>query len=635
VLFGVTGVIPWVFSIVKKLFQNTRITLPVLLFSKKDGFLLFLCSVFAIWALIGLIVPSQLIASSPQEFSFIDSYTTPLFFVGNTAIQAFGLFVFWPFCLYMLFSPKTKKIFGLCFFLILLCAICNVFLFPGNYGLISVMLEFDNNPSHNSRDILINSLTLLAFIAAGLVFFFKIKKQILLAIPVLCIVSFFGMFIQNANIIQRSFRDVAAFYNPKEMKQQQTVEPIFHLSKTGKNVVVIMLDRAISVLMPYIFEESPELKDIYDGFVYYPNSVSFNAYTRIGAPPIFGGYESTPEEINKRSDVSIKEKHNEALLMMPHIFSDAGYSVVATDSPYANYASKPDMRIYDGLPNVKGYITDSVYTDIWIKDHNLPLPKVSDILKRNVLWYSIFRAVPEPLRAGIYMKGDWNAPIANRSLRLTLNGYSVLDYLPQLTDSNADTENTALLITNNTTHETSFLQAPDYVPATVVTNYGTSRFGKEPAYHINAASIKRLASWFQYLKDNELYDNSRIILVSDHGPTPNFVTKIGLPFNVDQYNPLLMVKDFNAHGQLRTDMSFMTNADVPSLALKDLIDNPINPFTGNPITDENKKRPLYIAMSGSIHLSASVATQFVLNPKEDYYVHDNIFDPNNWKGVEK
>jgi hypothetical protein len=132
-----------------------------------------------------------------------------------------------------------------------------------------------------------------------------------------------------------------------------------------------------------------------------------------------------------------------------------------------------------------------------------------------------------------------------------------------------------------------------------------------------------------------LYDNSRIILVSDHGPEPNFVTKIGLPFNVDQHNPLLMAKDFNADGLLQTDMTFMTNADVPVIALKGLIDNPVNPFTGNKITDENKKTPLYIAISGDIHLGDPDVTQFVLNPREDYYVHDNIFDPNNWERAEK
>jgi hypothetical protein len=34
-------------------------------------------------------------------------------------------------------------------------------------------------------------------------------------------------------------------------------EPVFHFSRVGKNVLVIMLDQSISGYVPYIFEEKP------------------------------------------------------------------------------------------------------------------------------------------------------------------------------------------------------------------------------------------------------------------------------------------------------------------------------------------------------------------------------------------
>ncbi|MGP1367747.1 MAG: hypothetical protein ACTTKX_00640 [Treponema sp.] len=107
-----------------------------------------------------------------------------------------------------------------------------------------------------------------------------------------------------------------------------------------------------------------------------------------------------------------------------------------------------------------------------------------------------------------------------------------------------------------------------------------------------------------------------------------------MPFEQDQFNAFLMVKDFNAKGSIKTDMNFMSNADVPSLALKDLIDNPVNPFTGNPITQDAKNKPLYIAMSGT-QLLGTNAYQFLLDSKKDFYVHDNLFDPKNWVPVEQ
>ncbi len=41
------------------------------------------------------------------------------------------------------------------------------------------------------------------------------------------------------------------------------------LSKNGKNVVVLMLDRGINEYIPYIMNEKPELKEQFDGFTYY------------------------------------------------------------------------------------------------------------------------------------------------------------------------------------------------------------------------------------------------------------------------------------------------------------------------------------------------------------------------------
>jgi hypothetical protein len=505
----------------------------------------------------------------------------------------------------------------------------DVFVFPGNYGIISVSFVYNGSIGHSSREILINTASLVVlFIAVFLFYRLKYKKIIPVLIS-LCIFSLAVLSAINFHKINSEFSLLQQYY-VKENKKIEQISPIASLSRTGKNVVVIMLDRAISVFVPFIFDEYPDLREKYSGFVFFPNTVSFNGYTRIGSPPIFGGYEYTPEAINQRNTVPLVEKHNEALLMMPRILSENRFSVCVTDPPYANYNQKSDLSIFEPYENIDAYITDSKYTDLWIEDHGLKLQGQSATIKRNMLWYSLLKGLPLFFRQPVYMDGTWCSPTTDHRLRLTLNGYSVLDYLPKLISITNEEKNAALIMTNNTTHEGSFLQAPDYFPVINVTNYGSGRFAKEHAYHVNAAALKRLAEWFDILKKEKLYDNTRIILVSDHGPEPNFVTKIGLPFNVDQFNPLLMVKDFNADGAIKTEQTFMSNADIPSLALKDLVDDPKNPFTGQHISIDRKKDPLYIAISGSIHLSGRVATQFALNPNKDYYVHNNIFDAKNW-----
>jgi len=617
--------LPWFFVIFRKqIFRIINIE-----YESDKSLSIFLISVFLIWTLFGLFIPSQLIASSPQEFSFVDNYTTPIFFLFNTALQVFGLFIFWTVCLYLIFPNNIKKYFSVFFLAISIDMLINVFLFPGNYGIISINFIYNSSPSHSIRESLFNLFVLLIPFAASFLLYMRKNKNIILIPLSLFIFSLLSISIVNIVKINNSFNELKTYY-VKEQKETQEVLPIFSLSRTGKNVVVIMLDRSISVFMPFIFEESPELKEIYSGFTFYPNTVSFNGYTRIGSPPIFGGYEYTPEEINKRANISLVEKHNQALLLLPRIFNDNGFSVCVTDSPYANYNWKSDLSIFNDYPNINAYITDSKYTDLWLMEHKILLPKTEDIIKRNMLWYSILKGLPLFIRQPIYMDGSWCSPESGQRLRLTLNGYAVLDYLPRLTEITERNTNTALIMTNNTTHEGSFLQAPQYVPKITITNYGNTSFAKEHAYHINAAAIKRLADWFDFLKRENVYDNTRIILVSDHGPEPNFITKIGLPFNVDQFNPLLMVKDFNADGEIKTDTAFMSNADVPYLSLNNIIENPVNPFTGNKISDERKKEPLYIAISGSIHITDKNDSQFILNPKIDYYVHDNIFNAENW-----
>jgi hypothetical protein len=316
---------------------------------------------------------------------------------------------------------------------------------------------------------------------------------------------------------------------------------------------------------------------------------------------------------------------------MPTLFSASEFSVVITDPPYADGNWIPDLRIFDNEDS--GYITDGAYTGLWLERNNIVLTSHSEVLKRNILWYSIFRQIPLAFRQAVYFTGSWCSPSSGYSMRRFLNGYAVLDYLDELTGFEPKKENSLLLMTNNTAHESWFLQAPLYKPQLIVTDYGKSPFSREIRYHANAAAIKRLSEYFDFLKLHEVYDNTRIILVSDHGLLDtSYVTKTGLPFHVDHFNPLLLVKDFNAKGGMKTDMTFMSNADVPVLALKDLIENPVNPFTGNAITAEYKNNPLLI-VTDRIHNRNE--TEIDLNPKNTYYIHDNIFDEKNWKKPEK
>jgi arylsulfatase A-like enzyme len=145
------------------------------------------------------------------------------------------------------------------------------------------------------------------------------------------------------------------------------------------------------------------------------------------------------------------------------------------------------------------------------------------------------------------------------------------------------------------------------------------------------AAMLQLAEWFDYMRENDVYDNTRIILVSDHGRDLYQLEDLVLDDGTDasRFYPLLMVKDFESEGFSSSD-TFMTNADVPSLATKDLIENPVNPFTGKEInSNEKTAHDQYIIASENF----DVTDDNTFESSKWFSVHDNLWDLSNWEIV--
>ena len=74
----------------------------------------------------------------------------------------------------------------------------------------------------------------------------------------------------------------------------------------------------------------------------------------------------------------------------------------------------------------------------------------------------------------------------------------------------------------------------------------------------------------------------------------------------------------------------MTNADVPTLTLEDLVENPVNPYTGNAISSdyktENSKQ--YVIMSEEWNISKNDGKQFLKSRWAS--VSGDVRDKANW-----
>ena len=283
-------------------------------------------------------------------------------------------------------------------------------------------------------------------------------------------------------------------------------------------------------------------------------------------------------------------------------------------------------------------------------------------MKRNLFCYSLFKSVPSILQPTVYNRGSYcgNYHIApqvrenahraqGRDVRFT-NTYDVLRSFSDMTEIVDSDLNTFLMMSNDTTHEPTLLQKPGYELSEFVDNteydgeYAdgytvngrTLKMETIPQithYHVNMAAMIQLGNWFDYLREMGVYDNTRIILVADHGRNLNQFDDIfnveGIEENLMYFNPLLMVKDFDSREFVQDD-SFMTNADTPSLAFEGLIEDPVNPFTGNPVNSSPKLNgEQYISTSHVWDLASNCGYTFV--PDGWISVHDNIFDADNWK----
>ncbi|GHV77104.1 membrane protein [Spirochaetia bacterium] len=598
-------------------------------------FRVFVLSELALLALLGFVIPSSLIASSVAEFSFIDSLTTPFPFILHTALQTAGILL-WVTALYFLFSPLVKQSLTLILLIVSVLALSCVFFISEDFGFITNTLVFsDPKPFGANRLSATICITLCVIIPAALLTLYIRKKQALFHFlqSVMCI-ALVCVSIVHLTAIRRNFSIASA---KNESGVGASFEPIYQFSKNGNNVLLIMLDCIVGAYIPYVFEERPDLLNTFTSFTWYPNTVSFANHTLIGALPVYGGYEYTPKAVNARIDTTLLDKQKEAYLLLPAIFADAGFSATVTDPPFDNFQMS-NLSIFAADPRIHAENVKGKYTALWMQNHpEINAISISDLLNKTLLRFSFFKASPLFMRSFIYDDGEWLMLKDHSAGEITpeiLNDYALLDLLPDLTAIQDDGA-AYTAIYSHLPHATTFLQPPDYTPTQTITNHGTSILKDDSRYHMTMASFILLHKWFVFLKEHGVYDNTRIILVSDHGRgNTDYPGNITLPGGVklQSYNALLMVKDFDAKDgdALTVDTSFMTNADAALFAALGIAEK--NPFTGKAL-EPDKENGVTITTIGE--LSTYRHSKYGYNIDADQWlgVHDNIFNHENWNNA--
>lgn len=613
------------------------------------------CAVLAV--LTGVLIPADVLAENPVEMVnvFSSAPHNPILYLWTSALTALGFFVLWipVFCL---LTRKAEKVYSVVLPCVAASGVVNYIAFNKNFGFLSNKLTYEYEMSYSLKDTLVNLLVIAVVIAAITFASVKLKKVTgpLMAVALVA-VSFISFFrIIRISVLTSDFTGQYA----------NTAEEIsIPLSTTGQNVVVIMMDKMNGSCIPYLFNERPDVAEKFDGFTYYPNTVSFGKSTNYGAPALFGGYDYTPEQINARADERLVDKHNEALLTMPVIFANNGWNVSVIDPTYANYQWIPDLNIYNGYEGINAYHMTGLfnYKEPILENSGIDMEKR---LNRNFFCYGIMKVMPYALQPFFYDNGEYlrsdtdeTTYIGNQTglhvqvgiNEIHLRDHAALASLTDVTDISGESTNCFCVISNNSTHDVFLLSEPDYTPAVSVDNtdydlahedrftvdgvtMNMDHYDSYAVYQCSMEACIELGKWFDYLRENGLYDNTRIIIVADHGFEMGQFDGLvmdELNFDAESVNPVLLVKDFNSTG-FTVSEEFMTNADTPSLAFEGVISDPVSPFTNNPINQDGKSGDVLIYSSDEANVNEVNGNRFEDPNGFWLVVHDDLRDEDNW-----
>jgi len=607
---------------------------------KNQNGIIMLC-LFIVTFLLFLLPTLQVINSSPREFSnrlvlvgvmfylFLLSYLTLLFSWGKIK------------------NPLSKKVFFSIVCFTAFYFMVNLFIFKGDYGLMDFFIFHRGDNLENERyQVFFNVLVFIVVIFTTIIFLRYIPSRPL----------FNGLKIVSLILVISGLTSLAGIAGYSEGRltsdkikvRAEGIDPKFYFSKNGDNVLVIFFDRFMGGFVPDILLDLPELKKDLAGFKWYPNTLSPGVSTPVGLPPIMGGYKYCDIEAMQRSNVDWNWawKIPEDDQMQKRFFGSTKFIIEKfTSAGYRSFISDPTWL---DLNRVEGISKESHAENLIGSHRELFFPDAELILEKNrqdpvslvknyLLPFSLFKVSPSSIKKVVYNNGKWwnpkNSGVDDDWVKLYLDSLSSAMAWPILSKVDRSLKGSFMFTTNFMTHDPYaaldngefHLNAPKNHneelewagnnKAKKISGESLKRFKNElTAAHYFAAkeALKRAVAWIKWMKENDVYDNTKIVIVSDHGRSgvynPMFKEQnnnSGVWYGA--YHPILMTKEFNATGSMEIDKSFMTVADVPGFVLSAIE------------TDAHKK------------YASDKSKGFRVYTKEgNLTIKDNIFDKNNW-----
>ncbi len=457
-----------------------------------------------------------------------------------------------------------------------LAALLNALVFTGNYGDLDGVVLHAPEQLHNPMGLLRDAAVLLICLALlGLAYAMSLVKK--LATLLQLVVAGFIVFAVVSNFSEDSTATA-------ELSAVEQVN-VFAFSKEKPNVLIVVMDMFTGGHMEDMLRDQPDLYQKLAGFVWYPDTLATSKSTFLSCASIYGGPGYRPAMMNQRPGMSLKAKLLESTAVLPRNFGNQGFVTsyiqrgLSGNMPWnlqtiSSYNPGPAERLlFYNFPFTK---TLAQWKErLGISHKELALTNLTNYL----LTVAIFRGAPHCLKGAIYEDGNWLGTAKlmtnERVLDKVLYQTAMLGLLPELANTESPNGTLKVLWTNLTHYpwhlqEHSLEPVNDPYPATE--GQLTLVNGIVPEhYYTEKHAINLLANLFAWMRANQVYDNTKIILVSDHGYSEDsrmLMEALGgedkMP--IKGIHALLMVKDLHAQGPLTISSDFMAIEDVPALA---------------------------------------------------------------------
>jgi len=437
---------------------------------------------------------------------------------------------------------------------------------------------------NGSLDSIVISATIILFAIS--VYFYKIQiLKIIIHASISTLIAMTLIHYNDANhiISKIAINNIDNFVNKNsklmDIHIPSYVSDFFNFSKNGKNIIIVVLDMFTGGHMNQILDMHPELKDELEGFIWYEDTITAGSNTFLGNNCILAGKDAHPFIINSTNDSrSLEEKVNCLRGTFLRTLQEKNFRLSIYESMLFDIELTKKYIIKnsnDILITGSSLWEDAGY--YWAKKFNYKeFLEYENFTVQNydkfLYLISLYNICPLSYKKSLYQDGAWKNTISRVSaaFKRSLIDLGNLEICTDASKVSNSKGNSFIYFMSNSTNRPWTLDETGMPTKTVAdlesrdwNNNGLSIAHIRTEY----VALKKLINWFKWMKKNEVYDNTQIILVSDHGmgDSAGVVNILGPNSGLNPHG-LMLVKNFGRRGPLHIDRtSLMANWDVQSL----------------------------------------------------------------------